>query len=150
MPNKTARSIIQSKIRKLEALAKLLDDPDIFALLPELREAKPLGSSKQMKLPVMTAKQRPGRRPGPLADKAWNAVRNSMREVTAKDVVKMLEGDGFKFGVKDKAVTVSKILRQLAKEGKLSSRPSGPGKKAAILYQSNAMAQSFPVQEITQ
>lgn len=76
-------------------------------------------------------------------------VVNAMREVSAKEVFAILESEGVSIPGKDQVVTVSKVLRQLAKAHRISARPSSPKKKAAILYQSNALAQSFPVQEKT-
>ena len=145
MASKTVKSLIRSKIRKLEQLERLLDDPDVVSLLSELQIAGLSG--KQMRLPVKPAKQRAGRKPGPLSEKTLKVVINAMREVSAKDVLAILDAEGVSIKGKDKAVTVSKILRQLAKAGKVSARPSSPKKKAPILYQSNALAQSFPVQE---
>ena len=152
MAYKTDKSIIRSHIRELEQLERLLDSPYIAAILPELLQARlrNLPNANQPKLPLSAHKRKAGRRPGPLADKAFDVVRNSMSEISAKDVLVKLESAGItvpgKEG-KDRAVAVSKVLRLLAKTGKISSRPSGPSKKAAILYQSNALAQSFPVQE---
>ncbi|MGA7908476.1 MAG: hypothetical protein WCA16_13790 [Candidatus Sulfotelmatobacter sp.] len=148
MAFRTPRDVIRAKIRKLEQLEKLLDDPDIAAILPELQASRLSNApgKDQLKLSVTAPKKRMGRKPGPLAEKAFHAIRNCMREVSAKDVLALLEVDGVAIPGKDKAVTVSKVLRKLAKAGRVASRPSGPGKKAAILYQSNALAQSFPVQ----
>ena len=151
MAFKTPKELIRAKFRQYE---KLLDDPVFVALLPELLASLQSGPSsknqsnrKQLKLPVTAPKKKAGRKPGPLVEKALTAVRNCMREVTAKEVLVLLEADGVSVAAKDKAVRVSKVLRQLAKAGRISSRPSGPGKRAAILYQSLALAQSFPVQE---
>ena len=148
MANEKAKQLIRAKIKKLQQYEKLLDDPDFIAILPELQAAllNSPPSKDQLKLPVTAPKQKAGRRPGPLAEKAFTVVRNSMSELSAKDVLALLESEGVSISGKDKAVTVSKVLRQLAKAGRISPRRSGPGKKAAILYQSNALAQSFPVQ----
>src|SRR6476660_5586949 len=115
MPFKTPKELIRAKIRKYQQYERLLDDPDFIALLPELHsalliEAKNPSSNKQLKLPVTAPKKKAGRKPGPLLEKAFDAVRNCMREVSAKDVLELLESDGFAVKGKDKAVTVSKAL----------------------------------------
>jgi hypothetical protein len=148
VPSKTAKSIIQAQIRELQQLDKLLDSPYIAAILPKLLEARLHGTAKSQQSSG-TPKKKSGRQPGPLVKKALDIVINSMTEVTAKDVLFKLLADGVAVPGKDKAVTVSKILRKLAQAGKISSRPSGPSKKAAILYQSNALAASFPAGEKT-
>jgi hypothetical protein len=147
VPSKTVKSIIQAQIRELQQLDKLLDSPYIAAILPKLLEARLNGASVKNQQSSASPKKKSGRQPGPLVKKAFDIVINSMTEVTAKDVLAKLEADGVAVAGKDKAVTVSKVLRKLAQVGKISARRSGPGKKAAILYQSNALAQSFPVQE---
>jgi Fe2+ or Zn2+ uptake regulation protein len=150
MPSRTPKELLRAKFRQYE---KLLDDPVFVALLPELLTSlqsvpsKSLTSKKQTKLALTAPKRKAGRKPGPLAEKAFDIVIGSMRELSAKQVFAILESDGISIKGRDRAVTVSKVLRQLAKAGRISSRRSGPGKKAAILYQSNAIAQSFPVQE---
>jgi hypothetical protein len=152
VPFKTDKEIIRAGIRELQQLEKLLDSPYVAAILPKLLQARLSNapSKDQLKLPVTPPKRKSGRKPGPLAEKAFNVIRNSMSELSAKDVLVKLESAGVSIPgkeAKDRAVTVSKVLRLLAKAGRISSRPSGPSKKAAILYQSNALAQSFPVQE---
>jgi hypothetical protein len=149
MANERAKRWIRAKIRKFQQYEKLLDDPDFISILPELQTALLNGapSKDQLKLPVTQPKKKAGRRPGPLAEKAFKVVINAMREVSAKEVLTQLEAEGVSVKGKNKAVTVSKVLRQLARVNRISPRSSGPGKKAAILYRSNALAQSFPVQE---
>ena len=153
MPSKNPKELIRSK---LTAYANLLDDPVFVALLPDLMAAAQASATgkpapnRQQKLALKHAKNRVGRKPGPLSRQAKKVVINAMREVSAKDVVAQLEDDGTLVkGAPRNAVKVSKLLRKLAKDGEIASRRSGPGKKSAILYQSNALAQSFPVQEKT-
>ena len=152
MAFKTAKDVIRAKIRKLEQLEKLLDDPDIAAILPELQASRiaNVTNRNQLKLPVTAPKKKVGRKPGPLAEKAFEVVKNAMAEISARDVAAKLQESGFVFRVRDREVATSKALRKLAKQGKLATKRSGPGKKSAILYMSNAIAQSFPVQETTQ
>jgi hypothetical protein len=154
MAFKTPKAVIQAKIRKYQQYERLLDDPDFVALLPELHAAlisssgkNPVPSRNQSKLALAAPKKKSGRKPGPLFEKALRVVINAMREVSAKDVLAILESEGTTIPGKHKAVTVSKVLRQLAKAHRISARPSSPKKKAALLYRSNAIAQSFSVQE---
>ncbi len=131
---KSPKALVQEKIRKLQALAKLLDDPDISSLIAQfgLPGEKFAGTSPaQMKLPVT---RKPGRKPGALVKEALTVVQSGTTEVSAKRVTEIMERRGFVFETNDKEIAVSKALRKLAKEGIIEKRRSGLGKKSALLY----------------
>jgi Fe2+ or Zn2+ uptake regulation protein len=140
---------IREVTRKLETFDKLVRDPAILALFPKLasifvQEGAATAPREQLKLAVS---KRLGRKPSALVTHCFDTVVNSMERLSAKQVTTKLISEGVKIKAQDPEIAVSKVLRKLAKQGRIHSQRSGKGKRSAFLYQSNALAQTFPVQE---
>lgn len=130
------KTLIQRKIRKLQQLEALLDDPDIsdvvqsiIALTPK---PAPVAESEQPQL-FKKARRRYQRNGGSLIDRTLAALRDMGTTATATSLAIFMREQGYKFKARDANVAVSKVLRQLADAGKIKSK-RGDHVKAAILY----------------
>lgn len=134
----TPRHLLEGKIRKLQKLYELMEDPEVEAEVSQLFARRNGDVAPVTKpAPIAELPRRKSTRKGKkqnMARSAFDLINKSDAQLTARDVADQLEKQGFKFAAGDKYVAVSKALRWLWKNGEIVGRKSGSTPKAPILY----------------
>jgi hypothetical protein len=149
MPHTTQSPVaaLRSKAKKLEALATLLEDREIAGEIAGimLTNSEAISVDHSFTQPRRTFRPRTTKkRRGALERKVFEVVKGKATSVTAKDVTRMMEAEGFSFAAEDHQVAVSKALRQLAKKNKIHAERNGHA-KAPIIY--TFLPHQVPVRE---
>jgi hypothetical protein len=142
------QSALDSHIKKIEQLRELLSDPTVAAVARALLSEGSNVTTATGR--ISEPRRRYKRHGGSLVESALEAVKRLGSPVTARSVAEELEKNGYRFHASNKNVAVSKVLRALHKEGRLTA-VKGEHEKAAILYSSSEMGLlQNPVQVIRQ
>jgi hypothetical protein len=153
------QTLIDRKIKKLQALRDLLADPEMVELVQTMlvgNAPKPatVAASQEMQFEFPRPPRKYRRHGGSLIDQAYKSLRQHGERTTAKDLADFMRSSGYKFKARDANIAVSKALRILADLGRIKAE-RGEHAKAAIVYwapqpdPSLDLATEFPAQEET-
>lgn len=156
-----AYSTIERRIRKLQQLQSLLQDPELADVVQSVLQASPKSAPVAESQPPLTfkrARKRYQRRGGSLIERTFTSLREWGEPTTAAELADFMKSGGYKFAARDPKIAVSKVLRQLADAQKIKAR-RGDHSKSAIIYwvdidepglkQTTEFREPLPVQETT-
>ena len=136
----TLQSKLDDKIQKLITLRELLGDPEVEAMVRELlshRNGTREIASKTQGEVLPRVKRKYTRRAkssrAELVKAVLETLKSSAQMMTAKEITAAIEERGIVLGAKEKATAVSKRLRYLAKQHKITEK-KGEGATSAIRY----------------